>query len=341
MNRITRGRRAQRPQVILGVGRPAEGTQKRYLKSLARFCYFIQWWSPEDTLQKLIVANAARALAVWVSLLMQVGFDTQLYGLGDAGTLFSALKWRLLCAVREGHVDFDVVSSMRPHWNAYRHWGLVEPTEYRAPISLRVMLAMAGVVVISKQLLLALFLVLSFHCLLRVQEAKALRWGDISVSEGLPGVCRIRKPKMPAPRAQHVLIECEIVAVFCAMMRKLVSGRDDDLVFPFSELELHRKWTMVLRILHIKCDFSSWETRVKTHLAPGGLRPGGATHDYLRHQNLMRLQWRGRWGSAATLHHYVQLGVYYLNDRHWPLQAQELITEYSSQMAVFLRALIN
>eukprot|EP00971_Amphidinium_carterae_P264784 5252326-Amphidinium_carterae.1 len=39
------------------------------------------------------------------------------------------------------------------------------------------------------------------------------------------------------------------------------------------------------------------------------LRGGGATEFVLRTQNVAALQFRGRWASAATMQHYVQVSL--------------------------------
>ena len=43
-----------------------------------------------------------------------------------------------------------------------------------------------------------------------------------------------------------------------------------------------------------------------TRFTPGGMRAGGATHEYLQGTSLERVMWRGRWDAITTFHHYIQ-----------------------------------
>ena len=71
--------------------------------------------------------------------------------------------------------------------------------------------------------------------------------------------------------------------------------------------------------------FEDLEGFSQGRFTPAGLRSGGATFDYLQHQNLDRLMWRGRWHSLAVLQHYVQLGVYtYTNQATWHYSMQRV-----------------
>ena len=47
-----------------------------------------------------------------------------------------------------------------------------------------------------------------------------------------------------------------------------------------------------------------------TNATLGGLPASGATSDFLQHENLDRVEWRGRWQGDAVLKHYLQMGVY-------------------------------
>ncbi len=73
------------------------------------------------------------------------------------------------------HVDvlFD------PLWRAYRQWHAVEPGEFRLLVPQKVCLAMAGVCISCHKWDLCLFILLSFHCLLRPAECLGLMWNDL------------------------------------------------------------------------------------------------------------------------------------------------------------------
>ena len=76
----------------------------------------------------------------------------------------------------------------------------------------------------------------------------------------------------------------------------------DALVVPGDPAALQRLWSAVLARLGLdpKLSFST-------------LRPGGATFDYMLHQNVGRLRWRGLWKQERTLEHYLHEGMVWLS----------------------------
>ena len=73
----------------------------------------------------------------------------------------------------------------------------------------------------------------------------------------------------------------------------------------------------------------------------GGLRSSGATLDFLRHENLDRVKWRGRWASDSVLKHYLQLGVYHLAALKFSDSARCQIQLYGSVFQAFLQSLTD
>ena len=56
-----------------------------------------------------------------------------------------------------------------------------------------------------------------------------------------------------------------------------------------------------------------------------GLRPGGATFDYLRYCDIARLRWRGAWRQERTLENYLQESMVWLAQTSWPSEARTRI----------------
>ena len=98
------------------------------------------------SLLTLVAAGSSQALAVWASLYMQVGFDSHVLGLSDAGSFMSALRRalvQLLLDVPGAVLNVDAVVS--PVRAACRHWKRVEPYEFRIPVPEKVVEAFCGV----------------------------------------------------------------------------------------------------------------------------------------------------------------------------------------------------
>ena len=55
---------------------------------------------------------------------------------------------------------------------------------------------------------------------------------------------------------------------------------------------------------------------LRRRFGASGFRAGAATSHYLLNQNVSRTLWCGRWASAQTLRHYLQLGVYFASALH-------------------------
>ena len=81
----------------------------------------------------------------------------------------------------------------------------------------------------------------------------------------------------------------------------------------------------------------------------GGLRPGGATYDYLTLQNVGRLRWRGRWRHTKTMEHYVQEGAFQLGTvslsvdtsrrvDYFAGAADDLLSAIASDLSLLLQA---
>ena len=86
---------------------------------------------------------------------------------------------------------------------------------------------------------------------------------------------------------------------------------DQSRVFPFTEFSLHKELSAILKTLHLHCVISDPQL-LSARVTPSGLRSSGATLDFLHHENLSRVKWRGRWANDTVLKHYLQLGVYHL-----------------------------
>ena len=72
---------------------------------------------------------------------------------------------------------------------------------------------------------------------------------------------------------------------------------------------------------------------------PGGMRAGGATHQYLQGTSLERVMWRGRWDAITTLRHYIQEASSVLALGDLPEQVTAQMLHLTQRLADVLSAL--
>ena len=115
-------------------------------------------------------------------------------------------------------------------------------------------------------------------------------------------VVKILEPKTRRKygKVQHVI--CEEPLLVAALRKYLMYLDDADRLFPFTDSTFARRLKKILSHLNIEDLFT-----------PGGLRPGGATAEWIRFRNFENLRIRGRWAISRTLEHYVQECVASLN----------------------------
>ena len=97
-------------------------------------------------LDEFLELGAAQALGIWALLFLQVGFDSQLLGVTEAGQFIRALKRHLLICLRIKPIPpFAPELVLQPLWQSFKHWRKLEPYEFRLPIPLCVLWALMGV----------------------------------------------------------------------------------------------------------------------------------------------------------------------------------------------------
>ena len=168
----------------------------------------------------------------------------------------------------------------------------------------------------SGHLRFAVIMLVSFPCLLRPMEGRALAFDDLHIFDsdlilrypGIDCICGIPLPKTRRMQShasvQHVLIDDAALANYLRWVLEGIPAR----------ARSQRIWTRPL------ADFTElWHEALRQLRAFGpwtlaGLRGGGATDHYLRHRNVGELRRRGRWTQTATLDRYLQEGVLLLSE---------------------------
>ena len=336
-------RQAGRPRLQLQFDDVLPSTIVKYDHMLAQLNTLLSLLG-KTSLDALMRDNAVGAIQIWVVLLMQIHYDCGSAGLSDVGNLLSGLSrsirlspWR---GVGTTAISPDLV--MKPLWKAFAHWKKVEPYEFRYPLPKTAVHALLGYCVASNQWFLLLFILLCFHCWLRPAECLGLHWTDLCLEEYLevPGVVTIRNPKIRMPATQHVIIESPFVAAFCRVMKSQFYRSARVRMLPFTSQQLHVRWTRLVQALELR-DILRNPRNLNTQATPGGLRSSGATVDFLAHENLDRVMWRGRWANQSVLKHYLQLGVYHLAALQFPESTRQLLSLYSGIFDNFSKHMVG
>ena len=185
-------------------------------------------------------------------------------------------------------------------WNLVRTWESLEPSRHHSPIPRQVMFALAATALAWDWPKIAVLLVLGFFGLLRPSELIALRRSDLALPtdhwDGPVVYIRVGTPKTrsKAARDQHVRIDEPYIAQW---ITKILT----------STPSWSRIWHGSLAAFKTRFNLLQTEVLQAQPFVPASLRPGGATFLFrLFHENLQRLQWRGRWRSYRMLEIYVQ-----------------------------------
>lgn len=184
------------------------------------------------------------------------------------------------------------------------------------PIPFPLLKAMVSVALSWEWTRLSLLLLVGFFALLRPAEMLHLRAKDfiLSLDSGLPHVVILQlhmvKSRTRGAKFQSVRLDEEFVIAF--LKRKLKVMMPSERIWPHSP---HLFRTRFYQVVTAACG-------VQKIVYPSSLRPGGATFLFQRwEENLVKLQWRGRWMHTKTMLHYIQeLGAINVMQRFSPAQ---------------------
>ena len=186
-------------------------------------------------------------------------------------------------------------------WRLLTTWECIAPGKVHPPLPLPLLKALATTALTWGWTRFALLLLVGFYALLRPCELIALKVSDLLMASqtGLDNVMFIRlqlvKSRTRGARVQSVRLDVPYVVNFSKKCFKTMQ--------PNEGLWLHSMNLFRTRLQHV--------LRVVTGspdlCVPSSLRPGGATFWFREwDENLLKLQWRGRWLHFKTLAHYVQ-----------------------------------
>eukprot|EP00971_Amphidinium_carterae_P057725 1141695-Amphidinium_carterae.2 len=189
-------------------------------------------------------------------------------------------------------------------WTALKHWQNLCPPTIRSPMPVEFLLACSTTLWVHNMKRTACALLVGFHALLRPLELASIQRKHLLLREDLGarhcyGIVSVPQSKTSTrfARLQAVTLDDPLVL---SLLEAIVS-RDEPhhLLVPGGLRGLQLCYQWALRLMNcVHCGFGL-----------SSLRGGGATEFMLRTQNVAALQFRGRWASAATMQHYVQVSL--------------------------------
>jgi len=252
----------------------------RYLKAVGRF---LLWAAACEVPYAASLPELDQQLAWYLEALWQQGDAKSL-----AGDTLSGAQ-HLLLQKRCFHTA----------WGLYGTWSLLEMPARVPPLTSHLVLALSGLAMKIQRPDYAMMLLLMFHCLLRPSEAWALTPEMVSINAAHRGVLALPLTKSGLRKGAQ-----EMVTI------------DDPMVGKLTAALLARRSPGERLMLGSPHQFRAY---LKGGLAAMGLqglrytayslRRGGATHDFMAHQDVARTVMRGRWGDLKTARIYITDGL--------------------------------
>ena len=192
-------------------------------------------------------------------------------------------------------------SSLSGAWRILRHWERLEPDKARAPCPILWLRALTVAAATWSWPRVALTLLLGFFGLLRPSEICGLMRSDVllPLDHGMGGflMLRIREPKSrwASSRQQYVRVGKEAPVAWLVQELGLIPLSSQ--IWPGSPATFSKRLAVLSRATLGRADL----------VLPSGLRTGGATFVFQNsYEDLVRVQWRGRWKDSRMLAIYIQ-----------------------------------
>ena len=223
----------------------------------------------EERLEEFVVFWATRGSArPWQSLrgpgaaiahrlceFLRQRFASQQWGRAQGAQLIAAVKRHLVWALAAGEEVVEPETFLAPVRRLLRSWQRLEPVECNEPVPKTVALAIFTVMAASGNWACALMVALGFHCLLRPEELKEVRWSDVNFAAAavrdeytvVQALVAIRRPKIRTgvrhANMQYVTVECPQLANLIRWLTVDLTDAERELrVFPLPAGEFLRYW---------------------------------------------------------------------------------------------------
>eukprot|EP00971_Amphidinium_carterae_P040337 791763-Amphidinium_carterae.1 len=274
----------------LRIGVKAE--TQRYVQRVQEFD---RWLASESlpSVDSLVRSDEFKALNAALVALLQSWSDRD-YPTSHGSFLLAGLQF--VHPMLKGH--------LQAAWSALRHWQNLAPPTIRSPMPAEFLLACSTTLWVYGMQRTACALLLGYHTLLRPLELASIQRKHLMLRADLGarychGVVSVPQSKTATrfARLQAVTIDDPLVlSLVEAIVQK---DMPHHLLVPGGLRSLQQRYQWALKLMDCaQCGFGL-----------SSLRGGGATEFMLRTQNVSALQFRGRWASAATIQHYVQVSL--------------------------------
>lgn len=206
-----------------------------------------------------------------------------------------------------------------------RGYNRLQPSSPHPPMPWTVCVSLAIWMSMNGKFAMAVGVLLSFDCYLRVGELLRLVREDFAAgSDARLGmndddyrIClNLRRTKTGEYKGVDIKDD-QVRALVCLLLKYIKRGQR---VFPFHESTYRRWFNRGIAALGVSADY-----------VPHSLRHGGATRDYHNGMHLADVMLRGRWQATKSAIHYIQQGRQLMMLRHvpsWVDQSGRLASRY-------------
>jgi hypothetical protein len=209
-------------------------------------------------------------------------------------------------------------------WAFYTTWNKHELAERAPPFSAEIVMAMAGYCIsVLKEPGLGFALLLSFHCILRIDECLGLTQGNLDWSAA--GVLLHLGYTKGGKRRNEKEFVLSTDAFVNDLLKLMCEGkRPGDRLFNYDYQAFRNKLKAILNF------FGLASFGFKSH----SLRRGGATYEFRCNNSYDGVCHRGRWASVKTCRIYLADAIVMLNDVQFSAKTLRLLSEFGSRWDV-------
>ena len=175
-------------------------------------------------------------------------------------------------------------------WQLLTTWGRLEIPARAPPISLDIILAIAGFALSLSRIDYDAILLTGFHCILRTMEALTISPGFIALGSDCRGALALPWTKVGQQRGAHEVVTIDEPLVGFWLRQACEGVLNDAQLMTGGPHQFRTFFQQAVTTSGLQ----------ELGFKPYSLRRGGATHDFLFHHNVQRTLMRGRWGDVCT-----------------------------------------
>jgi integrase len=204
-------------------------------------------------------------------------------------------------------------------WTYYDTWKKHELPQRAAPLSVQLLKAMAGYLIFkNKNYSLAICMLLTFHCMLRISEALNLKVRDMEATSSNTFVLHLGFTKGGKRRGETESVEASDPSVLEFLRWLCVNKEPGDSVFELNYTQFRSSFHALVQVFGLN-DFG-----LKSH----SLRRGGTTFEFRGHGSYDLICQRGRWSNPRTARLYITESIEMTQALTYPKRAIELMSKY-------------